>query len=637
MPLSPQQQKTSEALRDRFFALAVQPDEQAAQTFRDEVNRLGDVVPEVRVDGLRVSFHPTARHKLVRFFDASLVDPAARELFARPLPQLPHLAAAFVDPEELSFRTFENIVSLDGFFDGAGLELGLADRTRFGDKNVYAFSLDAPDATKQRLLQLDALGLYVAPLNAASRGGQRFIFHSAQLAAALTKAVKAGVGKSLLGGFSHVNPVFRCNRFEPGDEKFHRHLDTPYFDPNRKQVSRYTLLVYLTGGTGSPALEVEGAEVLGRVAPFTCVVMDQQYAHEGRPFDDARKVFLRTELIFDEPKLAHEPALAEGFAKAVYLTGQSVFAPELERWAEAAYNRVAEGHWKGLAPQRTPEPLLEKDFRGLRFVTNGFDYWFPGALDVKEATALALLDLFNCELDGTAFRAACKTKTLAAGKTAADVLREKRPPAEPVIAPLDKELLFPHAEEPNGACCPFHSGEFLASRHSEVGELFAAAQAFARKRLAEAPVLLMGDQVVLDPSRFVVDGDKVHVLSDEALAPLNFAACWNVGGSPSNYLGVEAVVQALHPVVPPVLFGREGELWHLRLDLFRNDWVAKPRSVSVPIPSVLDRNPGEVEDEGGEPWMEAAGEEELPDVPRPKANVWWGDDSPLLRELLGGR
>jgi hypothetical protein len=238
MPLSPLQQKTSEALRDRFFALAQQPDEQAAQAFRDEVNRLGDVVPEVRVDGLRVSAHPTARHKVVRFFDASLVDAAVREQFARPLPHLPHLAAAFVDPEELSFRTFENIVSLDGFFDGAGLELGLVDRTRFGDKNVYAFSLDAPDATKQRLLQLDALGLYVAPLNAASRGGQRYIFHSAQLAAALTKAVKAGVGKSLLGGFSHVNPVFRCNRFEPGDEKFHRHLDTPYFDPNRKQVSQ---------------------------------------------------------------------------------------------------------------------------------------------------------------------------------------------------------------------------------------------------------------------------------------------------------------------------------------------------------------------------------------------------------------
>ncbi|MFZ5446806.1 MAG: hypothetical protein ACOZQL_42860 [Myxococcota bacterium] len=639
MPLSPQQQKTSESLRDRFFALAAQPDEPAAQALRDEVSRLDDAAPEVRIDGLRVSFHPTARHKAVRFFEASRLAPEVRELFARPLPNLPHLAAGFVDPEELSFRTFENIISLDGFFDAVPLDgLGLVDRARFGDKNVYAFALEAPEATKQRLLKLDELGLYVAPLNAGSRGGQRYIFHSAQLAAALTRAVQAGLGKSLLGGFSHVNPVFRCNRFEPGDEKFHRHLDTPYFDAGRKQVSCYTLLVYLTGGTGSPALEVEGAEVLGRVAPFTCVVMDQQYAHEGRPFDDGRKVFLRTELIFDEPKLTHDPAIGEAFAKAVYLTGQSVFAPELERWAEAAYNRVAAAHWKGLEPAPTPEPLLEKDFRGLRFVTNGFDYWFPrGAVDVTEATALALLDFFNCELDGTAFRAACKTKTLAAGRSPHDALAKQKTLDECVVAPLDKALLFPPPEEANGACCPFHTGEFIASRHSEVLELYASAQEFARRRLANAPVMLMGDQVLIDPSRFVVDGDKVHVLSDAALAPVNFAACWNYGGTPANYLGLETTVQALQPLVPPVLFGVEQDCWHLRFDFFRNSWVARPEVVDVPIPSIRDIDPGQAEEEGGEPWMEAAGDLELPDAPRAKANLWWGDDSPLLRELTSYR
>ena len=50
-----------------------------------------------------------------------------------------------------------------------------------------------------------------------------------------------------------MNPVFRCNRFEPGDANFHRHRDTPYYDAARRHVSRYTVLVYLTGGTGGAA------------------------------------------------------------------------------------------------------------------------------------------------------------------------------------------------------------------------------------------------------------------------------------------------------------------------------------------------------------------------------------------------
>lgn len=625
--MQPQSNKPSqtESLRDRFFALAASPNEAEAQKFRDEVNAL-DVEASTRLDGLRVSFHPTARYKAVRFFDASLVD----ERFARPLPHLPHLAAGFVDPEALSFRNFENIVSLDGFFDAS--PLALIDRTRFGDKQVYAFTLDAPAPMKERLSKLDALGLYVTPLNAASRGGQRYIFHSTQLAQSLTAAVKEGLGKSLLGGFSHVNPIFRCNRFEPGDEKFHQHFDTPYFDAGRKQVSRYTLLLYLTGGSASPSLEVEGAEVLSRVSPFTCVVMDQQYAHEGQPYADGRKVFLRTELIFDEPKLASDPAIAEVFAKAVYLTGQSVFAPELERWAEAAYNRVASAHWKGLEPATAPEPLLHKDFRGLQFVTNGYDFYFPkAAVDVKEATALALLDTFNVELDGVAFRKACKTKTLPAGASPTASLGS---PKEPVISALDKELLFAPAEQPNHACCPFHSPAFHAPRHSEVIELYGQAQAWVRARLSTAPVLLMGDQVMLDPSRFVIDGDKVHVLSNEALRPVNFAACWNYGGMPPNYLGVETVVKVLQPLVPPVLFGEEQGCWHLRFDFFRNAFLVKAPTLDVPIPVILDRDPGDAEEEGGEPWMEAAGDEDdLPPVEGPPARPWWGEDSRLLREL----
>lgn len=591
-----------------------------------------------RVDGLNVSPWPTRRFKAVRFFDSDVLAPKLKSLFAHPLPATPHLAAAFIDPADLSFRNFENIIGLDGFFGDPEFTLG--SRSRFGKKDLYAFELQTDEATRARLLQLDALGLYAPPLNRGSRGGERFIFHSYQLAWALTQAVQDGLGKSLLGGFEHVNPVFRCNRFEPGDEKFHQHYDTPYFDSARHHVSRWTMLIYLTGGRGEPALAVEGEEVLGQVAPFTVVLMHQRYAHEGSPYLEGKKVFLRTELIFEEPKLEHDPRISQTFSKAVYLTGESVFAPELERYAEEAYNRVASAHWRGVEPATKREPLVHKSFRGLHFVTNGYDWWFPASLDLKEAAAYAVLDFFNGSVPRMPFRSECESKTVTVDPQT--LLAAHPAPKELPLSVLDKAALFPAPETPNGACCPFHSPLFDPTRHSEVLDLYCAAQEFAKHRIFPAPALVMGQELFFDPSRFVVEGDRVHVLSEDRLAPVNFAACWNFGGTPEAYVGVEATVTTLQPLCPPVMFGREGNTWHLRFDFFRNGWWMKSTVEELPLPSIGAVSVEEAEESGLDDdeeelrnsWFDQAHEVATKlKKGAPKANTWWGKDSPLLREL----
>ena len=238
-----------------------------------------------------------------------------------------------------------------------------------------------PERLRERLLSLDASGLYAPPLNAGSRGGQRFIFHSAELAQALTRAVRGALAETLdlssfvhvnimptaqriassvetldLSSFVHVNPVFRCNRFEPGDRPFTRHVDTPYVHAALQQVSRYTLLLYLTGGEGQPVLDLEGGTCLHHVEPLSVVVFDQALEHEGRPFVDGRKVFLRTELIFQAPKVTAVPALGALFAQATYLTGESVFRPELEAHAKQAYDLAARGPARGPAPSGHGRP-----------------------------------------------------------------------------------------------------------------------------------------------------------------------------------------------------------------------------------------------------------------------------------------
>lgn len=618
----------SAELRDRFFALSTgtaATDEVAG--YLAEVDAT-DTEPVTTLDGLAVSWHPTARHKAVRFVDAERIDAEVRELFARPSAAAPYLAAVFVDPRELSFRTFENILPLDRLFEDTPLKLDLTGGVELAE-GAYTFSLGLPDAARARLERLDALNLYVPPLNAGSRGGERFIFHSTLLAEALTEAVAAAAPEPLREGFSHVNPVFRCNRFEPGDGNFHRHRDTPYYDAERRHVSRYTVLIYLTGGTAEPALDLTEGVALDSIEPFTCVIFDQRYEHEGAPYHDGRKVFLRTELIFTESEVAHDPEIGALFSKATYLTGESVFAPELARHADAYYNQVAEAHWNGLTPRAGHEPFLHKQFRGVHFVSNGYDFWFAKseALSLTECAAIALLDYFNCKLGEDAFRAVCETEVIEADDAAwiPDFLADRA--GASAIAPVDKSFFFPDPEQPDASvCCPFHQWSgFDPTRHEEIVELYTTSQSFAKAHIMPAPIVMLGEDVLLDPEKFVIRDNAIHVLGKESLTPVNFAACWNAGGLPENYIDVATTVDAAHFLVPPILFTDSERHYHLRFDFFRNSWMVKHRQAKIPVPMIYR---GVCDDGDPEPWLEAVDGSLVPDAddPERRAALWWVDE-----------
>src|SRR5262249_26778972 len=94
--------EVAELLRDAFFSPEVQREPQRARfcaAVDGVVEEQEDLLLDI--DGLSVSFFPSARRKVVRFVDVGRVDERARSLYARPSRELPHLAAVFVDPEEL--------------------------------------------------------------------------------------------------------------------------------------------------------------------------------------------------------------------------------------------------------------------------------------------------------------------------------------------------------------------------------------------------------------------------------------------------------------------------------------------------------------------------------------------------------
>ncbi|MFJ2582969.1 hypothetical protein [Kitasatospora aureofaciens] len=598
-------------------------------SYRAEVDAT-DAEPAATLDGLAVSWHPTVRYKAVRFVDAERIDARVRELFARPSEEAPYLAAVFVDPCELSFRTFENIVPLDRLFTDTPLAFELTRPVELAT-GAYSFSLQLPAAARTCLERLDALNLYVPPLNSGSRGGERFIFHSALLAEALTAAVGRAAPQEVREGFSHVNPVFRCNRFEPGDTNFHRHRDTPYYDAERKHVSRYTVLLYLTGGSAAPALDLTGGAALADIEPFTCVIFDQRYEHEGAPYLDGRKVFLRTELVFTEPELTHDPEIGALFSKACYWTGESVFAPELARHADAYYNQVAAAHWSGLTAGTDPEPFVHKHFRSVHFVTNGYDFWFTRSdtLSLAECAAIALLDYFNCKLGDTAFRTLCQSEVVEADNAVWIPAYLRARHSESALLPVDKSLLFPVSEDPDvSGCCPFHSYEtFDSTRDAEIVDLYVQAQDFAMAHVMPAPIVMLGEDVLLDPAKFLIEGNAIHVLGKESLTPVNFAACWNAGGVPQNYIDVAATVGVAHFLVPPILFSETDGCHHLQFDFFRNSWMVKHQQATVPVPMVQR---GIFDDDDDWPWVAAVDRSLIPDGESPR---WWAENPESAREL----
>ncbi len=573
-------------------------------------------VPVKLVEGLSLSPQRTARFTSPRVVDKR---PLSRT-FTKDCERVAGMRdfiVVYVDPDEWTFRTYENILPLDRLITNTQLSL---DDHRELAHEIHRFTL------RGELPAFDDLPLYAKPLNAGTRGGSRYIFHAAPLAEALTRAIRTALPN--LRGFSHVNPVFRCNRFEPGDEPFRRHFDTPYHDAARRQISHYTLLIYLTEGTGAPALQIEDLKI-DSIEARQCFVFHQAYEHAGAAFTDGRKVFLRTELVFENQDVTHDPRIAALFAKACYLTGESIRDAELARDADRAYNAVATAHWTGVLPPST-DPVLRKSFRGNEWLANGYDFWFPRRLPLADCAALVLLDYFNCLVGGVPFRSLVSVTTVRDldPEVVVPTLSSPTP-----LAVLDKDALFPPAEA-LGPCCPGHASlSWIATRSPEVVDLYTRAQVFARARVDPAPITILGRDVYLDSSRFQISGNQIHVLSRERLAPVNFAACWNCHSSPPNFVGVDFEVGVLHPLVPPILWEATANTHHLMFDFFRNGWAVSHDRYDVAIPRIRNLDFQTV-DETETPWLEASGNCHL-DPKRPEVAMpfWSRVNSALIREL----
>ncbi|KAL4911435.1 hypothetical protein BDW74DRAFT_8349 [Aspergillus multicolor] len=635
--LSAEKKRTvSVGVRDLYLATwQGHADDREGRLLKGMIKVIDGFIETSQAQGMELSYCPSASLRASKFVEDldRQIDRDLVPCYAQILDK-PRLFVVFVDAAELSYHNFENIIPLDRWIEAReqALELSLEafEQPKAG-REVFTCKLKGPAGSS--LKALSSLDLFKTPLNKETRGGERFIFHSNLLSKALTEGVRRSgiLGQIATGklekGFEFVNYVFRCNRFAPGDKRFTSHRDTPYYDRARLHVSKYTILIYLTSGKGEPALHVDDIWLYD-VEEMTCVIFDQSLEHEGRPFIDVKKVFVRSELIFKDESLLHDDRIAPLFSSACYLTGQGVFGEDLAAYANQCFERANALHWA--IEQDIPEPpvYLVKTFRDAQFVTNGYDYWFrrgaAAGMELEGCAMLAVLDYLNCKIGDSPFRSLCCAKAVRRRiRSTAEVWELLRPdedqaaercqalkpltdadidnlvqgdPHEPLspreIYPGDSPSQLQDELDSGWPCCPFHFRlTFDAWKNEEVLDEYRKCWEDTRKQLFDVPLVMLGQQMFINKSQILVERDKIFILraqDTKGLPPLNFAACW-ISVHPLSPIISSEEVKTPEFLIPPILFREDGHVWHLVMDLFQNDWIVSvDNERSIPLPVITN-------------------------------------------------
>jgi len=225
--------------------------------------------------------------------------------------------------------------------DGLALSLTNIRQVRI-DRDIFSCKLQG--AACDLLKEISSLDLYVQPLNKLTRGesgSSSTLLSSAKLwARPFDPAMFWEFSTRPASVLLRVCELrVQVQQFTPGDAMFANHRDTPYFDRKRSHVSKYTVLIYLTSGRNESVLRV-GDVKFDEIEEMTCVIFHQIEEHGGRPFIEGNKLFIRSELVFEDTDLHPNIEIATLFSQACYMTGQSVLDDGLASYAHDCFERA---------------------------------------------------------------------------------------------------------------------------------------------------------------------------------------------------------------------------------------------------------------------------------------------------------
>lgn len=529
----------------------------------------------ITINGIDSCPYPTKNKFVVRYIEEPSKEELG-ELFNQFFIKKNHFILTFIDPRDLSYHNFENIIPLDKFIqNNCKSYLSITNVFKYDKKSIYKFTLvDKEDL----LLQIDQLHMYSNPMNQSVRGGKRFIFSSKTLSYYLTKAIKnQSLLKKLHRNFQFVNNVFRYNKFDIGDNKFLNHLDTPYYDADRKNYSKFTMIIYLTDGEANPALKIDQIEI-NKLTKLTGIIFNQIYEHEGNAFVDGKKIFLRTELIYHEKNFDYDPTVAKIFNISCYMTKQSIFNKELSVFTNDSFNHAARCRNK-IESMDYKKPLLVKKFVNTTFITNGNDYWFSKSINIKTAGLIIILDYFNGEIENTKFNKITidniiddsladneiyllintekindEAQSLQNMKSIKDLITEK------------KFIVPDYQNDYNKAIGSFSWHQLINTYHKLVNTSIDCLEKYS--------VVIMNNKIAVNMNDIKITDNQIIFEKTGYLTKINFAACWTREPQAKDYIHkTEKNFQGI--ILPPISYIIDENGVHFTIDMFNNDFIIK--------------------------------------------------------------
>lgn len=577
------------------------------------------------VDNLRCSFYPTSTQKQIRFigndYFKSLVD--VDSWFAISTVDDICFRIVFIDPTWLSYHNFENILHLDSYFE----QLGKNAKSRFigswDDNNIIRFEIK-DKKSHQLLLKLNDFNLNLAPFNKSQRGGERFIFKSSKLARYFESVIinmfqNSPLAFCMLDGFVFVNHVFRYNRFRPSDNQFTTHLDTPYYDPHNKHYSKYTLLVYLTDGKpakGEKSLIFNSIDKsFDQIHPFDCFIFDQKLEHTGNAFANSDKIFLRSELIFRATsKVIPNTTSGVMFNQAVYLSRQSIFYPELEKYANEAFNHVNRSHYKMLDQQVNVTWTVKMTaYDNMIYATDGVNYLFPNDADLRLCSVISLLDCYGAVNGLVSFEKSCRVlhrfnSSRDIKTTLFSLLNFTYQPnkdennskfndqSQPggKYEPIDSERAISFCSEctPEGIL-PEELSKRDNPRHSlGIVEHYRMAHTDMLDKMSKYQFTIFGTEIFITNQNITITDSHIIFENPDNIkfVGVNFASCYCDRVSDRNWVETKHSASAVNTLVPPIpyfIYPNEGS--HIIVEIFNGGWSeneAFPEVDKINIPYI---------------------------------------------------
>lgn len=316
-----------------------------------------------------------------------------------------------------------------------------------------------------------------------------------------------------------------------------------------------------------------------KIEPMTGVIFSQDYEHEGNPYVDNDKIFIRTELIYKSKNAfkKNDPKIAKMFNIACYATKESVFDPELKQYSSELFNQVAQLRY-GLLSSLTPKfQTLHKKFKYFHYLTNGHDFLFPKFLDLKHCALITIIDYFNGYLYGKRNLIESEKIDLVLGTdesvaylygiyNQAD-LEDVALSGDSFADYFFESIKCKQKKVPKQ--CPEkckHDG-FSSYHCCLIVEAYNKRCNGYNGRFEPFSVAILNNSIKVNMDDMEIEDGKINFKTTGYHPRINFAACWEKPAEPKDYLKTdECHLEAFH--LPEIEYHENELYFRLSIDLF---------------------------------------------------------------------